>query len=262
MKKTFVLFSALILLSSCIKTAEQVQREKRIESMSEQMNDSQGLMADLINQVKRLQTQNDRLTGRLEELEHKQGQSNSEHNKKIAENLSLMKSQQEAQNTRLDQVQNELKEQRAFLEKVTNGLKDIGQPKSTHHNGNGKAKKKNTKEELAEALALVQDNQFPKARTELEALIDHEELTPGDQNKIVHALGRVEYYTKNYDKALIYFSKIYSKYPKSSLAPSSLLYIAKSLKRMGKKDESNEALLKLTEDYPSTKEATLAKKKI
>lgn len=260
MRKFVVLLLALAFLSGCIKTAEQARREKRLESMSEQLNDSQGLMVDMVEKVKNLETQNDRLTGRIEELEHKQGKTSSEQSKKIDETINLLKSQQDAQSSQLAQIQAELKEQRAFLEKVTDGLKDLHH-KPTHSTSiESKGKKKSTKEELSAALELVKNNKFEDARTELESLIDHQELTPGEHNKVIHGLGRVEYHTKNYEKSLVYFSKIFSKYPKSSLAPSSLLFIGRSLKKLGKKEEAKEALLKVTEDYPGTKEAMLAKK--
>ncbi len=151
----------------------------------------------------------------------------------------------------------ELKEQRAFLEKVTASLSSIGTEKPR-----AAGKKKNVKADLSDALSLVKEGKYSQAKTDLEALIDAEGLSPGDNNKIMHGLGRIEYYTKNYDKALVYFSKIYTKYPKASLAPNSLLYIAKSLKKLGKKDEAKEAFTRVAEDYPGSSESAEAKKEI
>jgi TolA-binding protein len=251
-----VAFLIVSLMSvSCIKTAEQVQRERRLESMSEQMKDSQGLVADMVAQMKDMQAQMDKLNGRLEELEHKQKKLNPETISKMNETLSLVQTQQQAQGTQLQQIQNELKEQRGFIEKVTQSLSQAAKAPA-------KAQKKNAKTELNEALELVKDNKYAEAKAELESFIDHPELTLGDQNKVIHGLGRAEFYTKNYEKALVYFSKVYSKYPKSSLAPSSLFFIGKSLASMGKTDESKEAFKKVLEDYPSSKEASQAKKEL
>jgi TolA-binding protein len=246
----FVMFLSF----SCIKTAEQVQREKRMESMSEQMKDSQGLVADMVSQMKDMQSQLDKLTGRIEEIEHRNKQLDPSDIAKMNENMTLIKTQQETDSAQLTQIQAELKEQRAFIEKVTASLSS---PKASPA-----AQKKSAKSELTHALDLVKSNAYKEARTELEALIDHPELSPGDHNKVLHGLGRVEFYTKSYEKGLVYFSKIFSKYPKSSLAPSSLLFIGRSLEKMGKKDEANEAFKKVIEDYPSTKEARDAKKEL
>jgi TolA-binding protein len=170
------------------------------------------------------------------------------------ENMNVMKTQQESQNTQLLQIQNELKEQRAFIEKVTANLSS-----ATTSN---KSQKKSAKNELAHALDLIKKDAYADAKSELESLIDHPELSPGDHNKVFFGLGKVEYYTKNHEKSLVYFSKIYSKYPKSSLAASSLLFIGRNLEKMGKKEEAKEAFAKVTEDYAGSKEAKEAKKEI
>jgi TolA-binding protein len=262
---TKILSSLIILfsLTACIKTAEQVNREKRYEEISNQFDDSKNLLGDIKNQLTSLQQQVDTLNGRMEELEHKASKQNSEGQKEVNENVTLLKSQQEIQATQLTQIQADLKEQRAFLEKVTSSLTSMHRtPTPAPRSNGGGDKKKSAREELNEALSLVKKNDYAEARTELEDLIDSKELTPGDMNKTMHGLGRVEFFTKNYDKALVYFSKVYTKYPKSSLAPNSLLYIGRTLQKMNKKDEAKEAYAKLLEDYPDSKDAADAKKEL
>lgn len=245
-------FFLLALSTSCIKTAEQVNREKRIDSMNAQLADSQGLVADMVGQMKDMQSQLDKLNGKIEEIEHRNSSIDPQSLNKMNESMNLMKSQQEAEASQLQQIQNELKEQKSFLEKVMSSLSNNG-PKS---------QKKSAKTELAQALELIKKNSYADARSILEELVDHDELSPGDHNKVFHALGKTEYYTKNYEKGLVYFSKIFSKYPKASLAPSSLLFIARSLEKMKKKDEAKEAFAKVVEDYPGTPEAKEAKKEM
>lgn len=250
----FLSFFFLLALSvSCIKTAEQVNREKRIDSMNSQLADSQGLVADMVTQMKDMQSQIDKLNGKIEEMEHKNKGVNEESFNKVNESMSMMKAQQETQGAQLQGIQTELKDQKAFLEKLMGSLQS---------NNNSKSQKKSAKSELAEALDLIKSNDYSDARSILEGLIDHKDLTPGDQNKVLHGLGKVEFYTKNYEKGLVFFSKIYSKYPKASLAPSSLLFIGKSLEKMGKKPEAKEAFAKVVEDYAGTSEAKEAKKEL
>lgn len=247
----------LILSTACIKTAEQVNREKRFEAMSENMKDSQGLLADAVAQMKDMQAQLDKLNGRVEELEHRNKQLDPQQVSKMNESLTLLQTQQQSSSEQLTQIQAELKEQRAFLEKVTASLSSMGSEKPK-----ASSKKKSAKAELSDALDLVKENKYTEARSALEGLIDADGLTAGDNNKIMHGLGRVEYYTKNYEKALVYFSKIYTKFPKASLAPSSLLFIARSLDKLGKKAEAKEAFTRCAEDYPGSAEAAEAKKEI
>jgi TolA-binding protein len=248
--KHMMILVLLLSATACLKTADQVQREKRFDSMGEQMKDSQGLVADLLGQMKDMQTQLDRLNGRVEELEHKQKQIKPDEMNKLSESVSHLKTQQENESTQLLAIQAELKEQRGFIEKVTKSLDQMGKQPSQP-----RAQKKGAKEELTVAIELVNKHKFGDARDALESLIEHDDLNPGDNNKVFHSLGRVEYNTKNYDKALVYFSKIYTKYPKASLAPSSLLFIGRTLKKMGKNDEAKEAFSKLKDEYPGSKEA-------
>ena len=252
MTKSLLLVS-LFLLASCLKTAEQVQREKKMAEIPSQVQSSQKMMSDLLIQMKDLRAQMNTLNGRIEELEYKQGQTDPEKEKKASETMNLIQNQQTAQATQLEEIKADLKEQRSFLEKVTSSLKNIS---------SGDNKKKSAKGELASALSLVSSNKYADARKELEALIGNPGLTAGDTNKLYHGLGRTEFYTKNYDKALVYFSKIYTKYPRSSIAPSSLLFIARSLSKLGKTDEAKEAFEQVTTQYAGSKEAEEAKKEM
>ena len=259
MTRFFLITFLFVISTSCIKTAEQVQREKRFESMSDQVGDTQGLVADLLAQMKSMQSQLDKMNGRLEEMEHRQGKMNPEDVAKMNENLNFLKTQQEGDATQLLQIQNELKGQRAFIEKVTASLGSVSENRASVTKS---SKKKGAKTELTESLNLIKNNKFNEARTELEGLIDHKDLSPGEKNRVLHGLGRTEFYSGNHEKAMIYFSKVFTKFPKASLAPSSLLFIGKSLEKMGKKDEAKQAFQKVVEDYSGTKEANEARKEL
>jgi TolA-binding protein len=257
MKKIFVVFFMVIITSSCIKTAEQVQREKRIDSMSEQVSDTQGLLADMVAQMKSIQKQLDEMNGRIEELEHRNKKIDPLELQKMNETIGLIKTKQDADSATILQVQNEMKEHRAFIEKVTASLAEV---KETP--GKNNSKKKSAKVTLEEALTYIKRDKFSEAREILETLVDHQDLTPGEKNKVLHGLGKIEYYSGNPEKAMVYFSKIFTKFPRASLAPSSLLFIGRSLNKMGKKDEARQAFQQVLEDYKGSKEANEAKKEL
>lgn len=254
MKTAMALISIMFLASGCIKTAEQVNREKKLDSISEQVKDSQGLVVDMSNMLRDMQGQLDKQNGKLEELEHKTSGTDL---KQMSETLNLVKTQNETlaeENKQLKNqmttLQEEMKGQREFIEKVT---KSLGSMKSTSN-----SQKKNAKTDLQEALTLIKNDKYNEARSLLEPIIDHKDLTPGDKNKVLHSLGKVEYYTKNYEQALVYFSKVFTKYPKSSIAPNSLLFIGRSLKAMNKKDAAKEAFEQVKSEYAGTADAKLA----
>jgi TolA-binding protein len=243
MKLLFIYSLVFISLSGCLKTAEQVRKEQRIESMSQQLSDSQNIVADLTVMLKNLQTQIDTLNGKVEELQ--QGQKSNKVS--IDESLTLIKQQVEVLQTTQTTQAEELKQQRGFIEKVTEKLGKIGSSPA--------ASKKNSKEEIAVARKLIQKRKFSDARGILDGLVNDSSVGPGDLNKVYFGLGEIEFGQKNWEKSLVFFSKIYTKYPKSSLAPASLLHIGKALSQMGKKEESQQAFQELKSTFPDSSAA-------
>ncbi len=243
-----------LLLAGCLKTAGQVRREQQVESMSQQMSDSQGLMADLTVSVKNMQTQLDAMNGRLEESERAHSEARGQDLRALSESVTLLKQQVQALMDNQQKQDAELQQQRAFIEKVTERLGQIGQ--------GGGATKKNPKSDVQAAWKLIRAKNYAGARRLLEGLLDDPEVGAADQNKALHALGILEYEQKNYEKGLAFFSRLYTKYPRSSLAPDSLLHIGRSLRRLGKKDEARQAFEEVRASYGGTGAAGQAQKEL
>ncbi len=126
MKTAIALFAILIMTTGCIKTADQVNREKKLDHISEQVKDSQGLVADMANMLRDMQGQLDKQHGKMEELEHKISGGDL---KQMNDTLNLMKTQNETLveenkqlKTQMNTLQEEMKGQRVFMEKVTKSL--------------------------------------------------------------------------------------------------------------------------------------------
>lgn len=236
----------VLLLSGCLKTAEQVRRERHMDDMGEQLKDSQNLVADLTVMLKSLQQQIDQLNGKIEEVQHQQGGMKTMHEDlmHIQQQVTSLTETQKTQST-------ELTEQRGFIEKVTAKLGQL----SSGSSRSSTPSKKNTKDDIQEARALIKKHKWDEARPILESVLNDGETSAADRNKAMHALGLLEYGRKNYDKALVFFSKIYTKYPKSSLAPDSLLHIGLSLQHLGKKSEAQQAFEEVKNSYPGTSSA-------
>ena len=249
----------LLTLSSCIKTAEQINREKQFSNMSTQLNDSQALVGKIMSQLQDLQSQIDTLTGKMEEIEHKQSLVNPAKVKETADDVVMLKTKAEVLQNQVETLQQELKVQKEYIEKVTEGLKSLKQAKAAP----APAPVASTpKQKLEDGLELVTKNKYAEAKRILESLIDHKELTAADHNKVYHGLGRAELYTNNADKALVYLSKIVMNYPKSSLAPNSLYLIGKAFQKQNKKEEARQAFAKVVADYPTSRDAEKAKKEL
>lgn len=248
----------LLTLTSCIKTADQVNRERQFSNMSTQLTDSQALVGKIMSQLSDLQSQIETLTGRVEEVEHKQSLVNPAKFKENSEDIIMLKTKADALQNQVESLQQELKVQKEYIEKVTEGLKSL--------NKQAKAAPApatlTTKQRMEEALDMVSKNKYAEARKILETLIEHKELNAADHNKVFHGLGRVELYTNHPDKALVYLSKIVMNYPKSSLASNSLYLIGKAFQKQNKKEEARQAFTKVVSDYPTSRDAQRAQKEL
>lgn len=240
--------------TGCLKTAEQVRREQRVENMSQQLSDSQNIVADLTVMLKNLQGQIDNLNGKVEELQH--SQSNNTDMKQLKDELAAIRAENQALTEGQKKQSEEMQQQRVFIEKVTDSLGKMGSNRGSSNDDSGKKKPKDA---VAEAHTLIQKKKYSDARRILENISEDDSVSPADKNKATHALGVLEYEQKNYDKGLVFFSRIYTKYPQSSLAPSSLMYIGRSFGKMGKKDEAKQAFEELQSNYPKSSLAKQAK---
>jgi TolA-binding protein len=260
----FLSSTLLLFLSGCFKTAEQVAREKKMEQMSTQLSQSQNIVADLTVMLKSLQSQIDQLNGKLEVLEHQQSKIKPEDISKTQQDIAAVNEQNKLIQEEQTLLKTELAQQKDFLQKVTDQLaKFSASPKGSAKSGQGEtdknAEKDSPKSLLAKAQKLVGQKKTKAARDILEGLMEQENLDPGIKNKTLFQLGSLEYGEKQYDKSLVYFSKIYTKYPKSSLAPGALWYIAQALEKTQKKEEAQAAFKQLKEQYPDSSEAKKVK---
>ena len=253
MHKIYLITLSLI-LCSCFKTAEQIKREKQVD---QQLAQSAKLVTELSGQVQSLQNQVAVATGQLEEMDHKTKQNNLEKAKTIGENITQLNEQVKVlleDNKNLKQkvskLEKEIDQQKKYIKKVTGALSSVAG-----------TSKKSSASSLSKAHTA-----FEKGRKNAKSLylkvLEENKINAAQKNHVFFNLGLLEYRGKNYEKALVYFSKIYTKYPRSSFAPRSLLYIARSFKASGKTEEANVSFQELIEKYPKSRHAKTAKKEI
>ncbi|MFZ4714126.1 MAG: tetratricopeptide repeat protein [Bacteriovoracaceae bacterium] len=260
------LFALLILSSACLKTTEQIEREKKVDNLSQELSQSHKTVAELMLQVKDLQSKLNSMNGQFEELDHKQSSNMGKQIEEVHKQVTLLQEQvrgvqteNKGLNEKVVQLQENLDSQKAFIEKVTHSLGKMSQVKEEKVE---KAKVEETGKTYEDALTLFKEKKIKKAKEIFLNIIDDKSQGAGTINKSHYQLGLIEFKSKKYDEALIHLSKVYTQYPDSSIAPSALLYIGKSFKAMKKDEEANSSFSELMEKYPKAKEATLAKKEL
>lgn len=252
--KLHILFIPL-LLTSCFKTAEQIKREEQVDL---QLAQSQKLVSELSSQVQVLQNQLAVTTGQIEELDHNRKkqlqdkqQTYAQSLEQINERLTLIQNENKTIHKKLNVLQNDIDAQKKYIKKVNTTLKAVSSPpKSTSKNSLQKAHKN------------FERGRYNRAQTQYLEVLGEGKINAAQRNHVYFNLGLIDYQNKKYSEALVYFSKIYTKYPRSSFAPRSLLYIARSFSKLKKKEEANASYQELVDKYPKSSHAKTAKKEM
>lgn len=251
--KLVLLVSSLVFFTSCFKTAEEIAREKRVDQMTIQYDQSAKIIADLQLQVKDLQDRLANATGQLEEIDHLQKEMSETQKKTLEEYVSQLDAQvkllileSKSQKADIKKLQAEIKKQKDYAKRVSKSLNKISDSQPTWSNAN----------------KLFEANKMRDAQAMYEEVLANGKLNSAQKNATHYNLGLINYWNKKYENSASYFSKIYTKWPKSSYAPKSLLYIARCFKKMGKKAEAKATFNELIKKYPKSKQAKKAKKEI
>lgn len=252
----FALLLALSLtLTSCFKTAEEIKREKQREI---QIQQSSQMIAELTLQVKDLQTKLANATGQIEEIDHNTKTKTEETAMtftqtiaSLSEQVKVLTAENQQNKAKLEALEKEFNSQKKYIKSVNSTLGKIAGPT-----------KKSSSNKLKAAHKAFEKNQQKKAIALYQEVIASGKINARQRNHAQYNLGLLHYWKKDYDNALVYFSKIYTKYPKSSWAPKCLLYIGRSFAKQKKSAEANATFQELIEKYPKSSSAKKAKKEI
>ena len=241
-----------LLLISC-KTAEEIRREQMVDTMSVQMAHLQKQSADNTSQIQEHQDRLNQIYGQLEETQHEEKQRILKKEKERIKSLIELTTRLVAIEEKLSTLEAKNKQQTSFIKEATKHLK-LRLKKSS------RKKQKNTKNTFSQAIELFKQQKDHSAKDLFLQVLGQKKLSSVHWVHSHHALGLIYYRQKKYDQAMIHLSKIYDRYPKSSKAPESLLYIAKSFLNTGQKPAAQGSLQQLIKQYPKAHEVNQAKK--
>lgn len=252
--KNFPLLSVLItvFIVGC-KTTADIEREQLVDSMSVQVVEQQKLLSENNLKIQEIDERMNQIYGQLEETRYEDKQKILEKENERVKTLSELSERLNVLETRITNLENRFDTQEQFIKKTTSTLKKISSsPKQ-------KSISSSTDALYVRAMANFDKKYYKTAIPLLEDLIDNKKLTAAKRVRARHALGIIHYNQKKYDDALVLFSKIFTSYPKSSKAPSSLFYIAQSFLKKSQKNDAKNTLNQLIKQYPRSKEAKQAK---
>jgi TolA-binding protein len=256
MKKTILLLVLPLIFTSCFKTAEEIKREKQIDH---QLRQSSEIIARLTSQISELKGNLATTSGQIEEIDHKRKQNTEEQQLTftqridlLSERVKLLTEENTETKSQIKELTQKVENQKKFIKKVTGTLSKMS--------GTSSSSKGNSL--LQKAHKAFEKNKQKQAKSLYLEVLQENKVSNSKKNHIFFNLGLLDYWNKNYDQALVYFSKIYTKYPRSSFAPRALLYIARSFKKANRSDEATASYQELIKSYPKSKQAKSAAKEL
>lgn len=245
-------------LTSCFKTAEQIRREKVVDNMEQELKQSAKIIAELTTRVQTLQNGQMQATGKIEEINHLQETKSLEQQKttenilnQINEQVQVLIENDKRNQKKISNLDKEVSSLRNYIKSVSGTLTKIAGPT-----------KSSSQNKLQDAHRAFEKNKQDEAAKLYKECLVEGKINARQRNHVYYNLGLMDYWNKRYDSALVSFSKIYTKSPKSSWAPKALIYLARTFKKQKKQDEALATYSELIKKYPKTSEAKKAKKEM
>ncbi len=251
MKLSLITLLTFVVFVGC-KTREDIQREKLVENMNTQMQDTQKLSADFTVRLQNLEERISMVTGKVEEGHHETQKTLDTRLIDLESKINLMEENQKAQEKEIRTLKTKSDAQAAYLKEVLDNLKNLS---------GGKGSKSSSKlSPYQDAMNDYKKGRYASAKQKLLILLNGNKVKGGAKLRTIHNLGMIAYMDKENDKALAYFSRLFSETPKSGYNKNGLLFLAKTFKRMNKNEEAKQTLQELISRFPKARQVKQAKK--
>jgi len=257
MQKVFKLLILITLLTlGACKTQEEIQREQIVDNLSIQMVENQKLTADSKVRLQGIEESLGMLTGQFEDTSHDTKQLLLKQIYSLTEKVTLLEEREKnSQNTldvtqkRLTSIEDQLITQDKYLKKLLATL-------------SGKVKKKSKKKmsKYDSAMFDYKKGRYKRAKSKLESLEGNKRIKGSKRARVLHNLGMISFIKKDDNSATAYFGKLFREFEKSNYNANGLLFLSKSLNRLGQKEQAKQTLQELIMRFPKSKKVKEAKK--
>lgn len=247
--KWTILLLVIISLNSC-KTQEEIAQGQMVENLNLQVSESQKLTAEATVRMQQLEERMNNITGQVEESGHQQKMTVQNQIKELKDKVIVLEENNKNLNSEVESLKSTVDEQKTYLDKVLKSLTKMSAPKA-------KAKKKVSAYD--KAMATYKKGKYKEAKAMLQNLLKTK-LSGSRRSRVLHNLGMSSYLLKQDDQVLIYFSKLFTDFPKSGYNKNGLLFLGKSFQRMKKNEEAKQTFNELLTRFPKAKQSSEAKK--
>lgn len=252
------ILSLIMILPAC-KTQEDIRREKTVENLNEQVAQTQKNTANANSRFTSLEEEMAKLTGKVEESVHNRQQENKD-TAMIKERLNSLEETNKKQTEYIKALNEKIQDQSKYIEQVITSISSLNEQKeqAKKKESQKEAKAESNSSEVASikgAITKYKAKDFDGSKEMFLTLLENKKQKKKDKETSYYYLGMIQYKSKNYEEAKVYFSKLFSEYPNSSYGAQTLLNLAKSFLQLKSKDEAAQSLDELISRYPKTREA-------
>jgi TolA-binding protein len=271
MKRSQIFICALLAIvvsvSSC-KTQEDIRRERAVETLNEEVQQSKKTAASGNSRFQALEDQIAHMTGQIEEMSHNKAQVTKE-NQQLAERINVLEEANKKQVEYLKALTEKVNNQSGYIEEVIASLAKLSEkPAEKPSKKKAVSPEKNDDDEVASDLPATFENglkeykakNYESAMGIFEQVASNKKASKKNREGATHYMGLIDFKTKKYDSAKVHFSKVFSDNPTSSFTPEALLYLGKTFTQLKSKDEANMTYDELISRFPKSKEAAEASK--
>jgi tol-pal system protein YbgF len=226
--------------------------DKRVSDLSTQIERGRRPRAELTSEVASLRQEMMRLSGRIEETNHRLGQAPQASDIQAAtKDLTAKTVEAEANQQKVDKRLARLEAYLGFK-----GKKGAA-PKSPRPAASAAQTKPANPYDLG--LRLYKQKSYKAAR---DRFAEYVKKYPKSKKapRAQYWIGETYYVQKKYEEAILAYNQVIKRYPRSSRVPSALLKQGLAFRALGDKRTAKIVLTKLVKKHPKTSQARLAKK--
>jgi len=259
--KTYVLLLAVILVNQGCKTQADIQRDRTVETLNQQIVSNQKSNANSNLRLQTIEEQVQKLTGMLDEAQFKNTEGKKEY-QVLQEKLATMEENDRKQNEAIRLLSERVAEQTKYLEEVIKSLNTLSDQKPRAEKKSELLVGVDSKNEISvqEGIRLYKAKSYDDAKEIFSQLVDNKKTKRKDKERSLQYLGLIEFKKKNFEEAKVYFSRLFSDYPESSYNATGLLFLARSFNELKQKEEAKFTLDELLTRFPNSSEAKEASK--
>lgn len=275
MKKSLNIICLISLLAfvSC-KTQEDIRREKAVESLNEELQQTKKSTFTGNTRLNSVEEQLAKVTGLTEEMAHNKAQVLKD-NQALNERIVALEENQKRQSEILKTLSEKTVEQQTYIAEVLSELKKLSEKPTEKSSAKKKVVKPDSVEldleeddsfkisnepTLENGLLKFKAKDFDGAKEILSQVIDNKKSSKKTKEAALHHLGIIEFKNKNFEAAKVHLSKLFSDNPESKYAPGTLLFLGKTFKALKSNEEAEMTFAELKERFPKSTEAKEASK--